>query len=468
MPTSYRGTLLALGVLVLLAAPAQALAFGSPTHPHTHTPTHSLHPRLVRSEPPANSTLDRPPAQVSVWFDEGIEPDYAHLSVYGADQQRVDNYDARYLPGDQPGIAASLPELPRGSYVVVWRVVSTADGHAVGGAFAFGVGVAPDREVAAAAQAAASTQPDLTTFLIRFLNLAAQLGLVGAAAVHSLGWRPANARAAAAGVLPPAEMDALEREQRRWLTPLADVLVAALAIGVPGALYVQARAAGVVFWDLFGTRWGAFWLARAALAVAAALTMERVVSGRARPWWLGWALGLGLLITTALTSHASATGSVLAPAVDLAHQLAAGIWAGGLARLALALAALGRAPLKVADGSRGRMAALWVGRFSGVALLSVALVAASGLVLALGQVQSWAALRTTPYGLVLIVKILLVVVALAFGAYNTTGGLRHASQARPLRAAAWMLAESIVLAAVVFGAAMLADLPPAIDIGGLV
>ncbi|HMA47544.1 MAG TPA: copper resistance protein CopC, partial [Frankiaceae bacterium] len=41
------------------------------------------------------------------------------------------------------------PDLPDGTYVVTWRVVS-ADSHPVSGAYALGVGTAPDTSAAAA------------------------------------------------------------------------------------------------------------------------------------------------------------------------------------------------------------------------------------------------------------------------------------------------------------------------------
>ena len=84
------------------------------------------HASLVRSDPAPNTRFEQSPASVTVWFDEPIEPEYAHLSVYDANSQRVDRLDSRYRPGAQPSITATLPDLPTGSYVVVWRVISVA------------------------------------------------------------------------------------------------------------------------------------------------------------------------------------------------------------------------------------------------------------------------------------------------------------------------------------------------------
>lgn len=149
------------------------------------------HPSFIRSDPPANATLDESPATVTVWFDEAIEPDYGLVAVYNAQGQRVDNFNTQYIPGDEPALVAALPPLPDGSYIVTWRVLSTVDGHAVGGAFAFGVGAPPDTAAASAANTQANVEPDLTTNLIRWLSLLGQAVFMGALVFRLLVWLPA-------------------------------------------------------------------------------------------------------------------------------------------------------------------------------------------------------------------------------------------------------------------------------------
>jgi copper transport protein len=416
------------------------------------------HPSLVRSEPAANATLDRAPAQVAVWLDEAIEPDYAHLSVWDASGQRVDRLDAQYVPGFDPyggqaGIVVSLPPLPHGSYVVVWRVIAVGDGHAVGGAFAFGVGVPPDTRAAAAANAEANSAPDLTTQLIRFLSLIGQAVFLGAVVFRSVVLEPGLVTAESAGWL--ADREALRVEQRRWLTVCADIVVGALVTGTLGGLYVQSSATGVFFWELFGTRWGVIWLARAALVLAASLLMEGLLDGR-RPAWLGWLLGLGLALTTTLTSHSSARPGLAGPVVDFVHQVAAGAWLGGLVMLVLALLSLRRSPM--AGAERGYLGAEWVARFSGLAAASVGGLMASGLLLATQQVPDWKGLLLTEYGQTLLVKFGVVGAALALGAYNA---LAAGAQARRARSPGRIAGEAALVAGVIFAAAVMVDLPPA-------
>src|SRR5260221_11986642 len=79
------------------------------------------HASLVRSDPAPNTRFEQSPGSVAVWFDEPIEPEYAHLSVYDSNSQRADRLDAGYTPGAEPSPEATLPWRPAGRYVWVWR-----------------------------------------------------------------------------------------------------------------------------------------------------------------------------------------------------------------------------------------------------------------------------------------------------------------------------------------------------------
>ena len=415
------------------------------------------HASLVRSDPAPNTRFEQSPASVTVWFDEPIEPDYAHLSVYDASGTRVDRVDARFTPGEQPSVTVTLPDLPTGAYVVVWRVISVDDGHAVGGAFAFGVRASPDPKAAVAAGAQADARPDLTSNLIRFLDLIGQMLLFGAVVFRAWVWQPLLA---AQGSGEPAGARAIEDETRRWLQVLADILVGALIIGLLASLYVQARSTGVLFWQLFATRWGVVWLVRAALVLLACLWMESLLDGRRALW--GWGLSLALLITTALTSHSAATAGALGATADLLHEVSAAVWVGGLLLLTLSLLALGRAPVE--SRLRAQLGAAAVARFSGLAALGVGVLLSTGLLLGWQQVQSWSGLLLTDYGRTLSLKLLLVLVALGFAAYNSISARGRAADPSG-RAPGWMAAEALLVMAAIFAAAVMTDLPPATAAG---
>jgi copper transport protein len=67
------------------------------------------------------------------------------LTVLDADGGRLDIGEPEHPGGEGVSVAASLPDLDDGAYVVAWRVVSNS--HPIGGAFTFRVGEA-DAEAA--------------------------------------------------------------------------------------------------------------------------------------------------------------------------------------------------------------------------------------------------------------------------------------------------------------------------------
>ncbi len=125
------------------SASAQAL----PTSPaHQLLPQAPAHALLVRSDPPAHAILHAPPSGVRLWFSETINPLTSRAIVVDTTNRQVDNHDSHVNAGDQHEMDLSLPPLPAGTYVVVWRNQSAEDGHIVGGSFYFQI-ARPDGSV---------------------------------------------------------------------------------------------------------------------------------------------------------------------------------------------------------------------------------------------------------------------------------------------------------------------------------
>lgn len=139
-----------------------------------------------------------------------------------------------------------------------------------------------------------------------------------------------------------------------------------------------------------------------------------------------------------LTGHAArvepAAGAEFA---DALHVLSAGIWAGGI----LALASLGPP-----GGWRAREARTLLERFGPVALIAFGVTALTGLLRATEQLASVSDLWTTPYGLVLALKVGGVGVMLALSAL--------AMRRRPV-----VRGEAAVMVLVVGATALLASFP---------
>jgi methionine-rich copper-binding protein CopC len=79
-----------------------------------------------------------PPAQVTLWFTERLEPAYSRVQVLNEAGRRVDKDDGAVV-GDGRQLRISLEAVPTGAYQVRWRVLSV-DTHITEGDFAFRVG----------------------------------------------------------------------------------------------------------------------------------------------------------------------------------------------------------------------------------------------------------------------------------------------------------------------------------------
>jgi len=123
---------------------------------------------------------------------------------------------------------------------------------------------------------------------------------------------------------------------------------------------------------------------------------------------------IGAGLTATLVSHATALGSLKSVALDFVHVLSVSVWTGGVVAL-LWCVLLARRD-ETAEDARSLGATVW--RFSVTALVATGLLITSGVLQALDRLVLIDDLYETPYGIALAVKIVLVLVALAIGAFN--------------------------------------------------
>ena len=166
--------------------------------------------------------------------------------------------------------------------------------------------------------------------------------------------------------------------------------------------------------------------------------------------------GLALLAAGTATSHAVAQVDcrALLSAATALHRLCAGSWIGGIPYFLIALA-----------GSRGADAWRRIGkRFSILSMISVSVIAATGVVLSLFYIGSFAALYGTAYGVMVIAKSLLFLGLLCLGGMNflAVERLRANADAPILRLRRVAEVEVGLGIAVLFIAASITSLPPAI------
>jgi copper transport protein len=406
----------------------------------------SAHAVVVSSSPADGSTVRTAPTSVSITFDETVQlvPGTARvLSTTGA---RIDDGRA-HLTSRGNGIVIPLSSTVRkGRYLVTWRVVS-ADTHIVSGSIAFGV-----RE-------RASTSDTGTGSALTSLDVAADaaqgFSYIGVILAFGVG---------AAGAL--LWTSSLRTKRSRALRTVG---VAFLAVGALVEFLLQGPRAAESGWggvlrftdvgQTMASTYGAALLVRciAVLAVAP-LTVGRLASRRARS--VAFAAALVVLVTIALAGHAG-TGSEawLAILAAVLHLSGMAVWLGGLATLVvIVLPRLRRAkrlPL--------RALRMW----STTAFIAVAVLIVSGEYQGWREVRPLPALWDTPYGVVLLIKLGLVLIALLTALVPQRILLRsRPGNGRPgllswgtLRRA--VVIESVVTTAVVAATTVLVSLPPA-------
>jgi len=205
---------------------------------------------------------------------------------------------------------------------------------------------------------------------------------------------------------------------RRRLRMLSAIAIAVLMVATAGELLARTRTmsggdlAGVraaLPLVLTRTHFGTIWMARVA-ALSLLLLFSLLPSPSARA--TGLLLALGVTLTTSLTGHAADWGDrSFTVLVDWSHAVAAGAWTGGLLGLALGVL-VDRSSLPPALlGSVAR-------RFSRLAGYCLIAVVATGAYNVWAQMPAPAALWTTTYGRVLVLKVALALTLAFLGAAN--------------------------------------------------
>jgi copper transport protein len=398
-----RGLAAALWLLVLLPCPVAA------------------HAVLVEAQPAAGQQLDQAPAELTLRFSEPVVP----ISLRLLDTRGAQLSGTGLEPRGDTLVLRPRGLLPQGAYLLSYRVTSI-DGHPVGAAIRFGIGV-PASAGTSDAKAGARWPTAAARWLVYLTALAAAgLGMFMTA------------------VRPP---EPLGRRAHRVLAALAPLGMVAVLLRF-----------GTAGLDLTGLPLAALgtaepWLAAARTTLAqaaAACALGLLLLGAGRRLLLVPG-AVVVAASFALTGHAAAAEPVwlTRPALAL-HVLCAAFWLGSLAPLLWSL----RLPT-----AEARCA---LQRFSAAAVTAVAALLLAGGILAWVQLgASVPALWQTGYGLRLTTKLALVAGLLLLGAVNRfvlTPRLDRSTAQRWFRRS--LLADLALGAAVLAATATLALAPP--------
>lgn len=361
------------------------------------------HAVLMESVPADGATLDAPPAELRLSFNEPVSPIRFQL----LDQQGRDMADPAGTVAENETVRLALPPgLPQGLYVASYRMTS-ADGHPVSGSFTFGIGVTPQPP-------AATPEPDdpartaaLAGVLLRALHYAALLAGTGGGLFLILVSRRSSA-------LGDKVMPAL------GAMLLAAGLSGLLLVGVTGAVLTGQPLAALATASAWSTGAGSSVGLSIGIAALALLCTAGGLAGwgRSKAGWLLLAAGalLGALSLAATGHAATAPPRWLAAPLVALHGLMAAFWVGALWPLAVAL--------RLEPAAE---AARLTRRFSRLAVGAVAVLAGAGAILSVLQLRPAGAVSgsaileailSTGYGWLWSGKMLAVLLLLGLAAWN--------------------------------------------------
>ncbi|MDG4795674.1 FixH family protein [Micromonospora sp. WMMD1082] len=369
----------------------------------------AAHAVLLATDPADGAVLASGPAEVTLTFNEVVTVRPGGVRLLDAAGDEISS-DSRSV--DTNVILTVPPNLPGGTYIVAFRVIS-ADSHPVSGGLSFAVG-APSTAVAPLPESRPGSALDV---LRQAAEGAAYLGLLVSAGLLVFLL-----------VLLRADAPVLRRRLLRFASWSAGVTVLARLVLVPtvpawqdgrdvtGLVDTSLWVTGLTSTEglssllvVLGLGTG-LWATSAALASGSAAGATRT-SRRAAltaAAFAGVALAWGAV---ALVGHTRTYGPAwLVVPADILHVATAGVWLGGLAALPWTLT---RSADLTADA-----AARTVSVFSRTAAVLVGLLGTAGLVLGWRILRSWEALWSTPYGLALLTKVGLTAVVLAIATHN--------------------------------------------------
>lgn len=366
--------------------------------------TASAHAQLDRTSPAASSVVPNSPPQILLDFSEPVETKLSEIRLFGRNDIEIPISDVRAEPNDKSILVADVGQLDAGPYVVVWNATS-ADGHALNGAFTFEVGNQSSGESAELLETVVTTinaESPLEPYMnvlryFSFLSLVVIIGLVVLVAAGDL-----------------------MRETR--MLAMLSVSLGILFVTTLGLLLMQGPYVSRKSWGAIGdfdllstvleTRVGFSLVLRLIGVIVGALLLFGIL----RDWhrssvWTNIAAfnGIGLVVTFGLVGHPStASPALLAVAIDSAHVWSLSIWIGGVIVLASSWKMFVRADAIVNDIHV-------VNRYSRLATYAMPLTALSGIVSALIITGGPSSLFDNRYGDILRAKIIVVFAVILIG-----------------------------------------------------
>jgi copper transport protein len=387
-------------------------------------PQSFAHPVYVDSSPKAFQSVSSSPAEVNVFFSEPIELAYSSIKVLGPDGNSVDMNDPHNVGGDTASIGVTLqPNLPEGEYTVTTNVLSAVDGHVVGNTFVFGIGTNVQQQGGVGGQQQQQQQQkDILSpeeSVSRFPGMVGQVIVVGAAFGTLWLWKPLARVPWLSSAISKTRVSIDRNMMRLIIIGIGLVLASGVAMIIVQAISINA---GIP--EAIATKFGNVWLTRMlqssilmaiAVAVYRKLSKNNAIASRPEIYAI-LILGLAVLVTSSLITHAAATSQVVPILLDFFHSATASIWIGGLILLGFVavpkILSIGDSMIKSAALS------VLIPRFSTVVVTLLGIAVLTGPTLLFALESDLSLTVASVYGQILAIKLGLAGVMVIMGAYS--------------------------------------------------
>ena len=369
-------------------------------------PLASAHPFLLDSEPGQGQNAPAGTTQIITNYSEAVEIGFSELRVYDANGNQIDNKDTAYNNGET-SLIVTTPPLEDGVYTITSKVLSKIDGHLVQAAIVFGVG-----DVKIDSSLLEKQENSETTFIpesiARFPGLVGQTIVLGGVIVSITIW---------------------SSQQTRFREVFADIneqfkvkFSKIIGIGVIATFASNFIMLGVQTWrletsplDVIGTTFGTTWLIRMIITIIIIglwFWMEKkneiTIKGQI-PLLIA---SLILIATTTMMGHGASTELEAPWILDYSHNLLSSIWIGGVIFFAfVALPTI----TKTENSIKEKITLSLIPRFSGLFIIAIGILIITGPTLLWFLDDNVASLTDSTYGKLILIKIGIAAVMIAFG-----------------------------------------------------
>ncbi len=377
------------------------------------------HASVERSNPSESQSLSTPPTKVDVNFSDPVDIRFSQIKVLDSNGKQIQENDLHYINGNQKALSVSLPpNLKNGIYTIATKVLDQTDGHVTEYLFAFGIGQEVPKSVTS--NLASNYQVvSIPEAIARFPSLLGQVIVAGIASSSLWLWGPISRI--------PRFKDSLAQTRIKIdgvMTKTA--VIGSIVIITSGfaMIIVQAYSINAGVLDAISTKFGNIWILRM-IASSALLGLSFVMYQRTKKTpkiiprthtALLLSVSFLVLLTTSLISHGTATGQIIPVLLDFCHNVFASLWIGGI--IYLAFVAIPQIK-QISDSNNSlSVISLLIPRFSILAITVLGAVVITGPFLLYALENNLALTLASFYGKVLIIKLSLAAVMIAFGAYD--------------------------------------------------